>query len=143
MKPLVVDASVALKWVLVEPDSALAENVLFSPLVAPDWWRIEVANGGTISESPMRQGGWWRGKVTLTEDFNDLPADIAEALGENRAHVLAAMADPAVKERLKNEVDAALAKGVFGSPYIIVDGEPFWGNDRLDQVDAWLTTGGF
>ena len=70
-------------------------------------------------------------------------ADIAEALGENRAHVLAAMADPAVKERLKNEVDAALAKGVFGSPYIIVDGEPFWGNDRLDQVDAWLTTGGF
>lgn len=45
MTPLVVDASVALKWVLVEPDSALAEMVLFSPLVAPDWWRIEVANG--------------------------------------------------------------------------------------------------
>ena len=45
MTPLVVDASVALKWVLVEPDSALAETVLFSPLVAPDWWRIEVANG--------------------------------------------------------------------------------------------------
>ena len=45
MTPLVVDASVALKWVLVEPDSALAETVLFSPLIAPDWWRIEVANG--------------------------------------------------------------------------------------------------
>lgn len=45
MTPLVVDASVALKWVLVEPDSALAEAVLFSPLVAPDWWRVEVANG--------------------------------------------------------------------------------------------------
>jgi len=42
---LVVDASVALKWVLVEPDSALAEEVLFRPLVAPDWWRVEVANG--------------------------------------------------------------------------------------------------
>ena len=38
---------------------------------------------------------------------------------------------------------AALAKGVFGSPFIIVDGEPFWGSDRLDQVDAWLATGGF
>jgi 2-hydroxychromene-2-carboxylate isomerase len=27
---------------------------------------------------------------------------------------------------------------VFGSPFIIVDGEPFWGADRLAQVDAWL-----
>ena len=70
-------------------------------------------------------------------------ADIAALLGEDRAIVLAAMADPVVKERLKNEVDAALAKGVFGSPYIIVDGEPFWGNDRFDQLDAWLQTGGF
>lgn len=73
----------------------------------------------------------------------DKVADIAATLGEDRAQVLAAVADPAVKERLKNEVDAALARGVFGSPYIIVDGEPFWGNDRLDQVDAWLATGGF
>ncbi len=70
-------------------------------------------------------------------------ADIAESVGEDRASVLAAIADPAVKERLKSEVDAALAKGVFGSPFIIVDGEPFWGSDRLDQVDAWLATGGF
>jgi 2-hydroxychromene-2-carboxylate isomerase len=32
---------------------------------------------------------------------------------------------------------------VFGSPMIIVDGEPFWGADRLDQVDGWLATGGW
>lgn len=70
-------------------------------------------------------------------------ADIAANLGEDRVQILAAMADPLVKERLKGEVDAALDKGVFGSPFIIVDGEPFWGHDRLDQVDAWLTTGGF
>lgn len=70
-------------------------------------------------------------------------ADIAASIGVDRDAALAAVADPAVKERLKNEVEAALAKGVFGSPYIIVDGEPFWGNDRLDQVDAWLATGGF
>ena len=70
-------------------------------------------------------------------------ADIAAQLGEERVSVLAAMTDPVVKERLKNEVDLALAKGVFGSPYFIVDGEPFWGNDRLDQVEAWIETGGF
>ena len=70
-------------------------------------------------------------------------ADIAAQLGEERAAVLATITDPVVKERLKNEVDSALARGVFGSPYIIVDGEPFWGNDRLDQVEAWIETGGF
>ena len=41
------------------------------------------------------------------------------------------------------EVDAAIERGVFGSPYIIVDGEPFWGSDRLEQVEKWLATGGW
>jgi 2-hydroxychromene-2-carboxylate isomerase len=27
---------------------------------------------------------------------------------------------------------------VFGSPYIVVDGEPFWGSDRLGEVEQWL-----
>ena len=43
-----------------------------------------------------------------------------------------------VKDKTKAEVDAALAKGVFGSPYIIVDGEPFWGVDRFEQIERWL-----
>ena len=46
--------------------------------------------------------------------------------------------DQAVKDKTRAEVDAALARGVFGSPYIIVDGEPFWGVDRFDQLERWL-----
>lgn len=46
--------------------------------------------------------------------------------------------DQAVKDKTRAEVDAALAKGVFGSPYIIIDGEPFWGVDRFDQIERWL-----
>jgi 2-hydroxychromene-2-carboxylate isomerase len=61
----------------------------------------------------------------------------------DRAQVVAALGEPAVKERLKTEVDAAIERGVFGSPYIVVDGEPFWGADRLDQVEKWLATGGW
>ena len=30
-----------------------------------------------------------------------------------------------------------------GSPFIIVDGEPFWGMDRFDQAERWLATGGW
>jgi 2-hydroxychromene-2-carboxylate isomerase len=55
----------------------------------------------------------------------------------------AGIGDPAVKDRTRAEVEKAIARGAFGSPYIIVDGEPFWGSDRLDQIDKWLQTGGW
>ncbi|MGH6894337.1 MAG: 2-hydroxychromene-2-carboxylate isomerase [Dongiaceae bacterium] len=70
-------------------------------------------------------------------------AEIAAALGHERAAVLAGMQEPAVKERLRTEVQQAMDKGVFGSPFVIVDGEPFWGNDRLAEVREWLQTGGW
>lgn len=73
----------------------------------------------------------------------EVTADIASDLGVDRAALRAALGEPAMKERLKTEVDAALARGVFGSPYIVIDGEPFWGADRLDQVEKWLATGGW
>jgi 2-hydroxychromene-2-carboxylate isomerase len=73
----------------------------------------------------------------------DTVADLAAPLGIKRDELDAAVHDPAVKDRLRKEVDAAIARGVFGSPYIIVDGEPFWGADRLPQVERWLATGGW
>ncbi len=42
-----------------------------------------------------------------------------------------------------DEVDAARRKGVFGSPFFIVDGEPFWGVDHMEMMTEWLETGGF
>jgi 2-hydroxychromene-2-carboxylate isomerase len=70
-------------------------------------------------------------------------ADEARRLGIAREEVLAAMADAAVKARLRQHVESSLAKGVFGAPTFIVDGEMFWGADRLDQVDRWLEMGGW
>lgn len=55
----------------------------------------------------------------------------------------AAMNDEKYKQRLKDEVDAALIKGVFGAPMIYCDGEPFMGADRLPQLERWLESGGF
>jgi 2-hydroxychromene-2-carboxylate isomerase len=57
--------------------------------------------------------------------------------------VLDAATHPDVKERLKTAVDDAMARGVFGAPYFVIDGEPFWGNDRLPQVERWLASGPF
>lgn len=38
---------------------------------------------------------------------------------------------------------SAIAAGVFGAPFFIVDGEPFWGNDRQAQIAQWLRSGPF
>ena len=68
---------------------------------------------------------------------------VAAKFGLDAAAVTAGINDGSVKDRTKIEVENALAKGVFGSPYTIVDGEPFWGSDRLDQIERWLATGGW
>jgi 2-hydroxychromene-2-carboxylate isomerase len=70
-------------------------------------------------------------------------ADVAAAHGIERADLLAAVADQRIKDRLKERTQAAIGCGVFGSPFIFVDGEPFWGADRLAQVEAWLARGGW
>jgi 2-hydroxychromene-2-carboxylate isomerase len=69
--------------------------------------------------------------------------EIADQLGIDRDAFTAAIATPEIKDRLRQETDAAIARGMFGVPYIMVDGEPFWGADRLPQIDKWLATGGF
>jgi 2-hydroxychromene-2-carboxylate isomerase len=68
---------------------------------------------------------------------------IAAQIGVDRSQLEAALQSPEVKERLKNEVDQALQLGVFGSPHVIIDGEAFFGADRLPQIEHWLKMGGF
>lgn len=69
--------------------------------------------------------------------------EIAAGLGVDRDGLEGALQSPEIKARLRNECDEALAVGVFGSPHVIVDGEPFFGADRLPQIAEWLATGGF
>ncbi|WP_246682146.1 DsbA family protein [Mesorhizobium sp. B3-2-1] len=40
-------------------------------------------------------------------------------------------------ERLKAETDAACSYDIFGSPAFVIDGETFWGDDRLEEGLAW------
>lgn len=74
---------------------------------------------------------------------SDTVIEVAAERGMDAGAVRAAIDDPAVKERLKQEVDASIAAGVCGAPFFVVDGEPFWGCDRLDHVERWLSTGGW
>jgi 2-hydroxychromene-2-carboxylate isomerase len=80
---------------------------------------------------------------------NDLDTDDSYAiaqlasllLGIDRDSVLTGINDPEVKAIARQHGEAAVARGVFGSPWIFVDDEPFWGSDRLAMVERWLSSG--
>jgi 2-hydroxychromene-2-carboxylate isomerase len=58
-------------------------------------------------------------------------------LGQDVDQVTAKADEPRAHERLKAETDAARNYGIFGSPAFVVDGETFWGDDRLEEALAW------
>ena len=83
-------------------------------------YRAEFGEGQTISE----------------------PAVIAELLAElglEAEALLTRTADPAVKQTLRDQTEAAKRHGIFGAPtWRTPDGELFWGNDRLDEALDWV-----
>lgn len=63
---------------------------------------------------------------TLLTDLS-LDADALIARGKSEA----------AKEALRRRVDEARHLGLFGAPTFLVDGEMFWGNDRLEDALDW------
>ena len=99
-----------------------------SPQAAADWsravFRAVFTRGVQVNEAPALKA--------LAGD-SGLDAEAAEAVWN----------DARWKARLKAACDAAIAGGMFGAPWIVVDGEPFWGNDRKVQIERWLAQGPF
>ncbi|WP_299536969.1 2-hydroxychromene-2-carboxylate isomerase [uncultured Herbaspirillum sp.] len=81
----------------------------------------------------------------FTEDIDiSMPENVLRIAADNgidRAALEAALGSPELKEQLRASTDAAGRAGVFGSPFMIVDGEQFWGFDRFTQLEAFLKNG--
>jgi 2-hydroxychromene-2-carboxylate isomerase len=60
----------------------------------------------------------------------------AEAAGLDPGEAEAAVGDTSVKRELRDQTDAAHARGVFGVPTVAVGDELFWGDDRLEDAAA-------
>lgn len=146
--------SLPLKGDYAKRDMARSARLLDIPFAYPSKFPIS-------GVAPSRAVTWLQGKdqqkakalaLALYQAFfvndrdisnPDITVEVAAELGHERAAVTAGMNDQAVKDTLRKEVEAAIAKGVFGSPYFVIDGEPFWGHDRIDQVELWLAKGGW
>ncbi|HEY8580581.1 MAG TPA: 2-hydroxychromene-2-carboxylate isomerase [Beijerinckiaceae bacterium] len=61
--------------------------------------------------------------------------------GFDAASVLEAARAPEAEAAYAENYDRALADGVYGSPSYVLDGEVFWGQDRLELLDSALVSG--
>ncbi len=103
----------------------------FNPLAG---LRLVIAAGsdrraaGTVLEAVFRHG----------RDLTDAAviADLARELGV--ADPQRALADPAVKQRLRENTDWAIARGVFGVPALVIGEEIFWGHDAFAMALDYL-----
>lgn len=81
-------------------------------------------------------------KAYWVESLDIGNADVLKAIldeaGYDGAAVLRKTHDEEVKADLRRRTDEAVAKGVFGAPTFVVDGSLYWGQDRLDMVEAAL-----
>jgi 2-hydroxychromene-2-carboxylate isomerase len=65
--------------------------------------------------------------------------EVLGACGHDADAILEAIATPAVKDDLRRRTDEAIALGIFGAPAFVVDGQMYWGQDRMHFVERALT----
>ncbi|MFN3953315.1 MAG: 2-hydroxychromene-2-carboxylate isomerase [Pararhodobacter sp.] len=69
---------------------------------------------------------------------------LADGCGVNGLGALeAALPSEDLNYKFRQQTESGIARGVFGSPFFFVDGEPFWGHDRMPLIDDWLSLGGW
>lgn len=97
-------------------------------------------NGG--SDAALRLAGAIL-RACWAEERNVADADTLAAIcteqGMNAKQLAAAAQSDAVKAEYEGYTEEALARNVFGAPSYVIDGEIFWGQDRLEFLERALS----
>ena len=83
--------------------------------------------------------GVWEEERNLGDSL--VIAELAEQVGLDSASLMDAAQGPATEAFYALNLENAVAAGVFGSPAYVLDGEVFWGQDRLELLDDALASG--
>jgi 2-hydroxychromene-2-carboxylate isomerase len=75
----------------------------------------------------------WEQQLNMADDA--VIADALQRAGLDAAALIAASQQQAVKDRLLQNTQAAYERGAFGSPTFFVNGEMWFGKDRLREVE--------
>lgn len=80
---------------------------------------------------------YWGELADISQDAE--VRDIARDAGLDPDQFMAAIAEPACKDRLRASTDELMARGGFGSPTLFLDGDDmYFGNDRISLLEARL-----
>ncbi len=102
---------------------------------------IAMVAGGKNPEPFMRRA--FKGIWEEERDFGDdlVIAELAEAEGHDSTTLLQAARGDMTEAVYVLNLENAIAADVFGSPAYVIDGEVFWGQDRLELLEDALTSG--
>ena len=78
----------------------------------------------------------WVGEKNMGDP--DVVADTLTAAGLDADALLGLSQEPEVKSELVKATEEAVARGVFGAPTLFMDGEMYFGQDRLDFIEEAL-----
>ncbi|TAH48355.1 MAG: 2-hydroxychromene-2-carboxylate isomerase [Betaproteobacteria bacterium] len=84
---------------------------------------------------------YWRDDRDLSQPAEVLAAGSRAGVPESL--MSRALEADAASSLLREEVDRAIQRGVFGSPFFLVGDEPFFGVDKLELIDLWLARRGW
>ena len=121
--------------IILEPAYERADDTLANRMViAADKQGLET---NRLSYAILR--GLWAEERNIAEDAE--LATIASSQGMDGTALLAAAKSDEIGGIYDAYTDVAIKQQVFGAPTYIYDGEPFWGQDRLDFIERALQAG--
>jgi 2-hydroxychromene-2-carboxylate isomerase len=98
---------------------------------------LAIVSGDRQSDviSALFKAGWADGiDLGSTDDIRDA----LDRAGLDGQRLVAAAAEPKAKDTLRSETEAAIGRGVFGIPTMMVGDELFWGLDQLPYIALYL-----
>lgn len=124
-----------------------ARNYGLPPIHWPDPWPSDYLTAMRMATFAFNVG---RGREFTQRAFRDafqrgrdlaVTEHVLEAVagaGLDRQEAEEAARDPQIKLALREATDAAFELGVIGVPTLVVEGELFWGDDRLEEAAGYL-----
>lgn len=119
------------------------------PYRRPETYPFNSVTVGRIATVAAREG-WcqefsertfrlhWTEGILMSTPENQSAA--VKGANQDVVRVLALASSPEIKEAFKQQTTRALERGIFGSPSFVVDGELFWGDDRLESAIEFATS---
>lgn len=105
------------------------------------WLRLHAPQRAREAARALFHAYWMEDRAL---DTPEIVADVA-GLGNahDRAALRTALTDGEGASLLRQAVEQSLELGVFGSPSFRVDGELFFGVEKMELLDEWLRRGGW